>query len=174
MKEIHCPDPVELMIWLDQESPQPQLIAEHLQSCSRCRQLVAGMDAENQGIQHCLESVTSPDFTGRVLDRILALPAKTKDSSNIFWSILIIASIISATILNYLTLPIWRADTWAVAAAKIYGASTAVFFTFSSISRYIMAQVIPGKPLLPAFSLAAVILLVYMFTQRRYYHVKNT
>lgn len=168
MNKLSCLEPVELMIWLDQESEEPLLIAEHLQQCSHCQQLVQQLQEENLNLYNCLENIATPDLTEKILIQIMTTVPDTKLFYNVLWFILLSLTSLSAALTHYLFSPFWRADSWAIAGAKLYASFTNLYFTADSIGHYLLTHVIPGKPLLPALCLTVAILLFQLFNKRRY------
>ncbi|MCP5053497.1 MAG: hypothetical protein GY940_40400 [bacterium] len=64
-------------LYLDKElgREESREIEEHIKECSRCKELVSRMEAENARIRRALETHTAPDIASQVMARLEAPPA---------------------------------------------------------------------------------------------------
>jgi len=171
MKKTTCPEPLELMIWLDQETEHPELIAEHLNTCPHCRGLVDEWQQENLQLSSLPDSLPCPDLTQRIMAQILPAPKETGIYYNVLWGLLLAMTTLAAALTNYLAWPLWRADSWAVAGAKAYAALVQLYFIVQRLANYLSERIFTGEPLLPALCLTAMLLLFNLIFKRRYSHV---
>lgn len=102
------------------------------------------------------------------MNQILTTSPDTKLFYNVLWYLLLVITTTSSALTYYLANPILQADSWAIAGAKLYAAITNLYFIVDSIRLYLLTQAIPSKPLLPALTLMIVILLIQLYSKRRY------